>query len=77
MKLPEFLAEGPLGEIHIKGHRIYLLHIVEDYNDGFTVEQLAEEFENHQFRFQILDEGDYADRDWRDDLKKLLEGQQT
>jgi type III restriction enzyme len=36
-------------------------------------QKLAQDFENHQFRFQILDEGDYADRDWRDDLKKLLE----
>jgi type III restriction enzyme len=37
-------------------------------------QKLGEEFENHQFRFQILDEGDYADRDWRDDLARLLEG---
>jgi len=36
-------------------------------------QKLAEDFENHEFRFQILDEGDYADRDWRDDLRKLLE----
>ncbi len=36
-------------------------------------QKLAEEFDNHQFRFQILDEGEYADRDWRDDLRKLLE----
>jgi len=36
-------------------------------------QKLAQEFENHTFRFQILDEGDYADKDWRDDLKKLLE----
>jgi type III restriction enzyme len=36
-------------------------------------QKLGEEFENHQFRFQILDEGDYADRDWRDELKRLLE----
>jgi type III restriction enzyme len=36
-------------------------------------QKLAEEFESHRFRFQILDEGDYADRDWRDELKQLLE----
>lgn len=35
-------------------------------------QKLAEEFENQTFRFQILDEGDYADRNWQDDLKKLL-----
>ena len=38
-----------------------------------TWQQLGEEFEDHTFRFQILDEGEYADRDWRDDLRKLLE----
>lgn len=36
-------------------------------------QKLAEDFADHRFRFQILDEGDYADRDWRDDLKKKLE----
>ena len=36
-------------------------------------QKLAEEFENHKFRFQILDEGEYADRDWREDLKAMLE----
>jgi type III restriction enzyme len=36
-------------------------------------QKLGEDFENNQFRFQILDEGDYSDRDWRDDLKRLLD----
>ncbi len=36
-------------------------------------QKLGEEFAEHQFRFQILDEGDYEDRDWRDELKRLLE----
>ncbi len=38
-----------------------------------TWQQLGEGFESHQFRFQILDEGDYEDKDWRDELKRLLE----
>ncbi|MCI0379589.1 MAG: DEAD/DEAH box helicase family protein [Gemmataceae bacterium] len=38
-----------------------------------TWQKLGEEFESHQFRFQILDEGDYEDRDWRDELKRQLE----
>ena len=45
MKLPEFLEAGSLGEIRIKGHRVYLLHIVDDYNDGFSVGRLADEFD--------------------------------
>lgn len=35
-------------------------------------QKLAEDFRDETFRFQVLDEGEYADRDWRDDLKKLL-----
>lgn len=45
MKLPAFLTEGHLGEILVKGHRVFLLHIVEDFNQGFTSEQLAEEYD--------------------------------
>jgi hypothetical protein len=42
---------------------------------GYKVpwQKLAAEFENETIRVQVLDEGEYADRDWRDDLKKLLE----
>jgi len=36
-------------------------------------QQLGDEFAGHTFRFQVLDEGEYADRDWRDELKRLLE----
>ncbi|GEM_PF-2597789 len=36
-------------------------------------QRLAADFEDETFRFQVLDEGEYKDRDWQDDLKKLLE----
>jgi type III restriction enzyme len=36
-------------------------------------QKLAADFEDETFRVQVLDEGEYTDRDWRDDLKKLLE----
>lgn len=36
-------------------------------------QKLGEEFENHTFRFQVLDEGEYADRDWRGELQRLLD----
>jgi type III restriction enzyme len=36
-------------------------------------QKLAEDFLDHRFRVQVLDEGEYADRDWRDELKKQLE----
>jgi len=42
---------------------------------GYKVpwQRLAADFEDETFRVQVLDEGEYTDRDWRDDLKKLLE----
>ena len=42
---------------------------------GYKVpwQKLAKDFEDETFRVQVLDEGEYADRDWRDDLRKLLE----
>jgi type III restriction enzyme len=42
---------------------------------GYKVawQKLAKDFEDETFRVQVLDEGEYTDRDWRDDLKKLLE----
>ena len=36
-------------------------------------QKLAEDFEDETFRFQVLDEGEYTDRGWQDDLKKMLE----
>ncbi len=36
-------------------------------------QKLGEDFQDETFRFQVLDEGEYEDRDWRDDLKKFLE----
>ncbi len=44
MKLPEFLTEWPFGEIVLTGHRIGLYHVVYDYNQGYSPEQLHEEF---------------------------------
>lgn len=36
-------------------------------------QKLAKDFDNETFRVQVLDEGEYEDRDWRADLRKLLE----
>jgi uncharacterized protein (DUF433 family) len=45
MKLPEFLTEGRYGDIQVKGHRVFLLHIVDDYNEGSTLDMIAEEYD--------------------------------
>ena len=37
-----------------------------------TWQELGEGFDKNWFRFQVLDQGDYADRDWKDDLHKML-----
>jgi type III restriction enzyme len=63
---------------HLKGNEDtrYKQRVANFYNQAgrkVSWQQLGEGFESHQFRFQILDEGDYEDRDWRDELKRLLE----
>jgi hypothetical protein len=40
-------------------------------------QELGNGFENHQFQFQVIDEGEYQDRDWRDELGKLLDATET
>jgi len=37
-------------------------------------QKLAEDFRDSTFRVQVVDEGEYGDQTWKDDLKKLLEG---
>jgi len=44
MKLPEFLMEGSLGEVRLTGHRIDLYHVIYEYNQGHSPEQIHEEF---------------------------------
>lgn len=36
-------------------------------------QKLSKDFENETFRVQVLDEGEYQDKDWKADLKKQLE----
>ena len=36
-------------------------------------QKLSKDFADETFRVQVLDEGEYQDRDWRADLRKLLE----
>jgi uncharacterized protein (DUF433 family) len=44
MTLPEFLTQEPDGFIHVTGHRIGLLHVIELYQEGYAPEMLREEF---------------------------------
>ena len=46
--------------------------VFEDIGREVTWQELGEGFANEKFRFQVLDEGEYADKDWRDDLNQLL-----
>ncbi len=46
--------------------------VYEDVGRQARWQELGELFAQHKFRFQVLDEGEYADRDWRDDLQRLL-----
>lgn len=47
-----------------------LAEIFEDIGQRVTWQELGEGFRNRTFRFQILDEGKYQDKDWNDQLKK-------
>jgi uncharacterized protein (DUF433 family) len=44
MNLPDFLTEVPYGEIRLTGSRIGLYHVISDFNHGYSLEQLQEEF---------------------------------
>jgi uncharacterized protein (DUF433 family) len=44
MNLPDFLTEVPFGEIRLTGSRIGLYHVIYDFNHGYSLEQLHEEF---------------------------------
>ena len=37
-------------------------------------QRLAEDFKDHVFRFQILDEAQPHGRDWQDELRQILAG---
>ncbi len=63
---------------HLKGNEDtnYKRHVAGYFgNVGRKVpwQKLGEGFQDETFRIQVLDEGEYEDRDWRTDLKKLLE----
>jgi uncharacterized protein (DUF433 family) len=44
MNLPDFLTQGPMGEMRLTGHRIDLYLIVLLYNEGYTSEMLHNEY---------------------------------
>lgn len=44
MVLPDFLERDDHGGIRLVGHRIWLYHVLWDYNDGYSAEMLLEQF---------------------------------
>jgi type III restriction enzyme len=51
-----------------------LARLFEDVGKQVSWQSLGEGFDHHRFRFQVLDQGDAADRDWRDELERMLSG---
>lgn len=49
-----------------------LAKIFEDIGQKVTWQELGEGFRDRTFRFQILDEGEYQDKDWKDQLREML-----
>jgi type III restriction enzyme len=64
---------------HLKGnedtlYKCSVANYFEKAGRKVSWQKLGEEFESHRFRFQIVDQGEHADQDWRDELRRLLEG---
>lgn len=62
---------------HLKGsedtkYKREIAKVFEDVGHEVTWQELGEGFQNHEFRFQILHEGEYAHKNWDEDLNKLL-----
>ena len=49
-----------------------IARIFENIGQKITWQELGEGFRDRTFRFQILDEGEYHDKDWHDQLKAAL-----
>ena len=45
MTLPDFLTADELGGVHLAGHRISLAYFVRLYNQGYSPEMIALEFD--------------------------------
>jgi len=62
---------------HLEGNpdTVYKRHVAnvfEEVGREVTWQQLGEDFKDHIFRFQILDEAQQHGRDWSDELRSLL-----
>jgi type III restriction enzyme len=53
-------------------HKRKVAEIFSSLGKEVTWQDLGAGFEKHKFRFQVLDEGEYADRDWKHDLNGIL-----
>jgi type III restriction enzyme len=75
--IPEVLVVESKGR-HLKGsedtnYKRELARLFEETGTRVTWQELGEGFRDRKFRFQILDEGEYQDQDWHDDLKRILD----
>lgn len=62
---------------HLEGNpdTIYKQNIAKVFNDvgrSVTWQELGADFENHVFRFQVLDEAQPFGRDWTDELHDVV-----
>ena len=65
---------------HLKGnadteYKREIAHYFEKVGKQVSWQDLGEDFAEHRFRFQVLDQGDYADRDWRVKLEQMIQGE--
>ena len=64
---------------HLKGnadteYKREIARFFEKVGKQVSWQDLGADFDEHCFRFQVLDQGDYGDRDWRTGLEQLIQG---
>lgn len=57
----------------IQGYKRSVAEYFEKIGRKVSWQKLGEDFQDQTSRFEVLDEGEYEDRDWQDDLKRFLE----
>ena len=71
--LPTFCIKEPTEGNEDTKYKRTIAKYLEKVGHKVSWQKLGADFQDETFRFQVLDEGEYEDRDWRDDRKRFLE----
>ena len=71
--LPTFCIKEPTEGNEDTKYKRTIAKYLEKVGHKVSWQKLGADFQDETFRFHVLDEGEYEDRDWRDDRKRFLE----